>query len=82
MYYDASRISLGCVLMHNGKVITYASQNLNKHEQNYPTHDLEMIVVLFALKVWRQFSYDKTCEIYADLKSVKYTFEQCDLNLR
>ena len=50
-YFDASRVGLGCVLMQNGKVIAYASYQLKKHEQNYPTYDLEMAAVVFALKI-------------------------------
>ncbi|WMV36918.1 hypothetical protein MTR67_030303, partial [Solanum verrucosum] len=42
VYYDASRVGLGCVLMHNRKVIAYASRQLKVHEKNYPTHDLEL----------------------------------------
>ena len=53
VYCDASRVRLGCVLMQNGKVIAYASHQRKKHEQNYPTHDLEMVVVVFAFKIWR-----------------------------
>ena len=49
-YCDASRMGLGCVLMQNGRVVAYASRRLKKHEQNYPTHDLEMVVVIFTLK--------------------------------
>ena len=49
MYSDASRIGLGCVLMQNGKVVAYASRQLKPHEQNYPTHDLELAAVVFAL---------------------------------
>ncbi|WMV37822.1 hypothetical protein MTR67_031207, partial [Solanum verrucosum] len=41
VYYDASRIRLGCVLMQNGKVIAYASSKLKIHQNNYPTHDIE-----------------------------------------
>ena len=51
VYCDASRIGLGCVLMQHGRVIAYASRKLKKHEQNYPTHDLEMAAVIFALKI-------------------------------
>ncbi|XP_075080115.1 uncharacterized protein LOC142165465 [Nicotiana tabacum] len=47
---DASRVRLGCVLMKNGRVIAYALRQLKKHEQNYPTHDLEIVAVVFALK--------------------------------
>ena len=82
VYCDASRVGLGCVLMQHGKVIAYASRQLKKHEQNYPTHDLEMAAVVFALKIWRHYLYGETCEIYTDHKSLKYIFEQKDLNLR
>ena len=52
LYSDASRISLGCVLMQDGKVVTYASRQLKPHQQNYPTHDLELAAVVFTLKIW------------------------------
>ena len=52
MYSDASGIGLGCVLMQDGKVVAYASRQLKQHEQNYPTHDLELAVLVFALKIW------------------------------
>ena len=55
VYCDASRVGLGCVLMQNGKVIAYSSCQLKKHKQNYPTHDLEMAAVVFALKIWRHY---------------------------
>ena len=51
VYYDASRVGLGCVLMQAGKVIAYASRHLKVHEKNYPTHDLELAAVVFALKL-------------------------------
>ena len=51
MYCYASRVGLGCVLMQGGKMIVYASRQLKVHEKNYPTHDLELADVLFALKL-------------------------------
>ena len=51
VYSDASRQGLGCVLMQNGKVVAYASRQLKPHELNYPTHDLELAAVVFALKI-------------------------------
>lgn len=54
VYYDTFRVFLGCVLMQRGKVISYASRKLKPHEMNYPTHDLELATVVFALKIWRQ----------------------------
>ncbi|WMV41650.1 hypothetical protein MTR67_035035, partial [Solanum verrucosum] len=57
VYCDASRIGLGCVLMQNGKIIVYSSRQLKNHEKNYPTHDLELAAVVFALKIWRHYLY-------------------------
>ncbi|KAJ4718964.1 Retrotransposon protein, putative, Ty3-gypsy subclass [Melia azedarach] len=82
VYSDASRQGLGCVLMQHGKVIAYASRQLKKHELNYPTHDLELAAIVFALKIWRHYLYGTTCEIYTDHKSLKYLFTQKELNLR
>ena len=52
VYSDASKQGLVCVLMQNDKVITYASRQLKKHEENYLTHDLDLAAVVFALKIW------------------------------
>ena len=51
IYSDASKLGLGAVLMQNGKIIAYASKQLKEHEKNYPTHDLELAAVVFALKI-------------------------------
>jgi hypothetical protein len=51
IYCDASRIGLGCVLMQDNRVIAYASRALRTHEQNYPTHDLELAAIIHALKI-------------------------------
>jgi hypothetical protein len=82
IYYDASRRGLGCVLMQEGKVVCYASQQLRKHEENYPTHDLELAAVVHALKIWRHYLIRHRCDIYSDHKSLKYIFTQNDLNLQ
>jgi hypothetical protein len=50
VYANVSRIGLGCVLMQDGKVIVCGSRQLEKHERNYPIHDLELAEVVFALK--------------------------------
>ena len=52
LYSDALGVGLECVLMQDGKVVVYASKQLKTHEQNYPTHDLELVAVVFALKIW------------------------------
>ena len=82
VYSDASRQGLGCVLMQNDRVIAYASRQLKKHEENYPTHDLELAAVVFALKIWRHYLYGVPCRIFTDHKSLQYIFTQKELNLR
>jgi ribonuclease HI len=82
IYCDASRQGLGCVLMQDGQVVSYASCQLRKHKENYPTHDLELAAVVHALKIWRHYLIGHRCEIYSDHKSLKYIFTQNDLNLR
>jgi hypothetical protein len=63
-------------------VIAYASRQLRKHEKNYPTHDLELAVVVHALKIWRHYMIGTKCKIFTDHKSLKYIFTQKELNLR
>ncbi|KAK8609334.1 hypothetical protein V6N13_061783 [Hibiscus sabdariffa] len=82
VYSDASHSGLGCVLMQEGRVIAYASRQLRPHELNYPTHDLELAAVVFALKVWRHYLYGERCYIYTDHKNLKYLLTQKELNLR
>jgi hypothetical protein len=82
VYCDASGTGLGCVLMQDNKVIAYASRALRPHEQNYPTHDLELADVVHALKIWRHYLMGTHCNIYTDHKSLKYIFTQADLNMR
>jgi hypothetical protein len=55
IYCDASRQGLGCVLMQDEKVVSYASRQLRKYEENYPTHNLELATVVHALKIWRHY---------------------------
>lgn len=50
VYYDASEVGLGCVLMQQDRVVEYASRLLKPHEGNYPVHDLELVAVVFVLK--------------------------------
>jgi hypothetical protein len=55
IYCDASRQGLGCMLMQDGQVVLYASRQFTKHEQNYHTHDLELVAVVHTLKIWRHY---------------------------
>ncbi|KAG8501385.1 hypothetical protein CXB51_003461 [Gossypium anomalum] len=82
IYSDASLLGLGCVLMQEGRVVAYASRQLKPHEKNYPTHDLELAAIVFALKIWRHYLFGERCYVYSDHKSLKYLMTQRDLNLR
>lgn len=76
VYTDASKTGLGCVLMQNERVVAYGSRQLKNHEQHYPTHDLELAAVVFALKLWRHYLYGEKFEIFTDHKSLRYLFSQ------
>ena len=67
--------------MQAGKVIAYASRQLKVDEKNYPTHDLELAAVVFALKLWRHYLYGVHVDGFTDHKSIQYVFMQRELNL-
>ena len=74
VYCDAFWVFLGFVLMKNGKLIAYTSRQLKVHEKNYPTHDLELAAVVFALKIWRHYWYGVHLDVFTDHKSLQYVF--------
>ncbi|GJY32810.1 putative reverse transcriptase domain-containing protein [Tanacetum coccineum] len=82
VYCDASRKGLGAVLMQREKVIAYASCQLKIHEKNYTTHDLELGVVVFALKMWRHYLYGTKCVVFTNHKSLQHILDQKELNMR
>ncbi|GJX38390.1 putative reverse transcriptase domain-containing protein [Tanacetum coccineum] len=82
VYCDASHKGLGAVLMQRDKVIAYASRQLKVHEKNYTTHDLELGVVVFALKMWRHYLYGTKCIEFTDHKSLQHILDQKELNMR
>ena len=82
MYCDASRDRLGCVLMQSGRVVAYGSRQLKNYEQNYPTQDLELAAIVFALNIWCHYLYGEQFEVILDHKSLRYIFTQRDLNMR
>ena len=68
--------------MQDIKVVAYASRQMKQHEQNYPTHDLELAAVVFALKICRHYLYGEKCRIFRDHKIPKYLLIHKELNLR
>ncbi|GJS32463.1 putative reverse transcriptase domain-containing protein [Tanacetum coccineum] len=82
VYCDASHKGLGAVLMQKEKFIAYASRQLKIHEKNYTTHDLELGVVVFALKMWRHYLYGTKCVGITDHKSLQHILDQKKLNMR
>ena len=82
VYCDASKRGLGCVLIQNKNVVAYTFRQLKPHELNYPTHDLELATVVFALKTWRHYLYRVRFEVFSDHESLKYLFDQEELNMR
>jgi hypothetical protein len=74
VYCDASGTRLGCVLMHEGRVIAYSSCQLCPREEHYCTHDLELAIVVHALRTWRHYLLGNVSHIFTDHKSLKYFF--------
>ena len=68
--------------MQSGRVVAYGSRQLKNHEQNYPTQDMELVIVVFALKIWHHYLYGEQFEVFSCHKSLKYIFMQRDLNMR
>jgi hypothetical protein len=63
-------------------VISYSSRQLRRHEEHYPTHDLELAAVVMTLRTWRHYLLGNAVYIYTDHKSLKCIFTQLDLNMR
>ena len=82
VYIDACGTGLGAVLMEEGRVVCYGSRQLRTHEKNYPTHDWELVAIVFMLKSWRHYLLGERFKLFTDHKSLKCPFSQKDLNLR
>jgi hypothetical protein len=79
---DSSKQRLGPVLMQDEGVIVYVSRKLKKHEDFYATHDLELAVVMLALKLWRHYLPGQRFELKTDHERLKHLFTQRDINDR
>ena len=72
VYWDASKYELRCVLMQFEMVIAYGSRQLKGHEKSYPMHDMDLVAIVFALKIWPHYLYGEQFEVLSDHKSLKY----------
>jgi hypothetical protein len=79
---DACKEGLGGVLMQNGHVIRYESRKIKEHERNCVTHDLELVAIVQALRMWRDYLMGKKFELRIDHIVLKYLFEKMTLNAR
>ena len=62
--------------------MAYGFRQRKNHEQNYPTHNLELAAIVFSLKIWHHYLYGEQFEVFSDHKSLRYIFTQRDLNMR
>jgi hypothetical protein len=80
---DASKEDgLGRVLMQDGRVIAYISRKLRRHEENYVTHDLDLLAIVYALKVWIHYLIGQKFELKTDHCGLQHIFTQSDLKAR
>nr|GEW30836.1 retrotransposon protein, putative, Ty3-gypsy subclass [Tanacetum cinerariifolium] len=75
VYCDASQKGFGMVLLQREKFIAYASRQLKIHEKNYTTHDLELGIVVFTLKMRRHYLYGMKCVVFTDHKSLQHILD-------
>nr|XP_033512653.1 uncharacterized protein LOC117277328 [Nicotiana tomentosiformis] len=80
-YCDASRVGIGCVLIQDGRGISYDSRQLKPHEKNYQVHDVELEYIVHALKIWRNYLYNVSCKVFTDHRSLQHLLGQKDLKL-
>eukprot|EP00253_Pinus_taeda_P025427 PITA_25427 len=68
--------------MQEGKVVCYESRKLNEREQNYPMHDLELVVIIHALNMWRHYILGMRFTLISDHNGLRYLFDQPNINFR
>ena len=82
VYRNACKQDLESLFMQNDQVIAYASQQWRNPKKNYPMHDPELAVDVHALKMWRHYLMINKYDLHTNHKSLKYSFMQCELNIR
>lgn len=82
IYTDTSNEDYGAVLIKNNKVVAYASRQLKIHKKNYPSYDLELGAVVFALKFGCIIYIKLNLSYLLIIRVSNISFAQKDLNLR
>jgi len=82
LFTDAYKEGLGGVLLQDGQVICYISKKLRRHEENYATHDLEVLSILYSFRVWTHYLIERKFELKIDHYGLQYIFTQSNLNTR
>ena len=77
---DKSKVGLGELFMQERRVIAYILRKLRRHEENYATHDLELLTIIYALKVWRHYLVGRKFKLNMDHCGLQHIFMQSDLN--
>jgi RNase H-like domain found in reverse transcriptase len=62
--------------------VAYASRKLNSAEQNYPTHDRELLAILYAVREWRTYLHGARFRIRCDHHTLQYLETQPQLSKR
>jgi hypothetical protein len=78
---NASKEGLGAVFMKDWRVIAYISRKMRRHEENYATHNLELLAIVYALKVGIPYIVGKKFELKIDHCGLQHIFTQSDLNV-
>ena len=73
---------MGRVLAQEGHAIAYESRKLKTHENNYATYDLELAAIIHPLKIWCHHLIGKILLLMSDNISLKYLFDQQNINAR
>ena len=81
IWMDASKELLGWVFMQYGRVIAYISRKLRKHEEKYMKHDLELLAIVYSMRVWRHYLIGLKFELKMDHCGLQHIFMQSDLNV-